>query len=118
MQTVEINRLRDHILPRRHQHRTLFGPVAVLTRCGSEDEALSIANASDYGLGSSLWTENADRARRLIPRIDAGSVFVNGLVKSDPRLPFGGIKDSGFGRELGREGMLEFVNSKTVWIGR
>jgi succinate-semialdehyde dehydrogenase/glutarate-semialdehyde dehydrogenase len=94
----------------------LFGPVAVLTRCKSDDEALAIANASDYGLGASLWTENAERARGIVPRIEAGAVFVNGLVKSDPRLPFGGVKDSGFGRELSREGILEFVNVKTVWV--
>jgi len=94
----------------------LFGPVAVLTRCGSEDEALAVANSTDYGLGASLWTGDADRARRLVPRIEAGSVFVNGLVKSDPRLPFGGIKSSGFGRELSGEGIREFVNVKTVWM--
>jgi len=94
----------------------LFGPVAVLTPFDSEDEAVSIANETAYGLGSSVWTENVERAERLIPRIDAGSVFVNGLVKSDPRLPFGGTKESGFGRELSREGLLEFVNRKTVWV--
>jgi len=77
---------------------------------------LSVANASDYGLGASLWTEDLDRARELIPRVEAGSVFLNGLVKSDPRLPFGGVKDSGYGRELAREGIREFVNVKTVWM--
>ncbi len=94
----------------------LFGPVATLFRFESEDEAIAIANGTSYGLGASLWTTDRARAGRLIPRIESGSVFVNGLVKSDPRLPFGGIKDSGFGRELAREGMLEFVNRKTVWI--
>jgi succinate-semialdehyde dehydrogenase/glutarate-semialdehyde dehydrogenase len=94
----------------------LFGPAALLFRCRSEDEAIAIANGTDYGLGASLWTRDAARAKRLVPRIQAGSVFVNGLVKSDPRLPFGGIKDSGFGRELSREGILEFVNFKTVWM--
>ena len=94
----------------------LFGPAASLVAVANEEEALAVANASSYGLGASLWTADRARAERLIPRIDTGSVFVNGLVKSDPRLPFGGVKDSGFGRELGREGLLEFVNVKTVWI--
>jgi succinate-semialdehyde dehydrogenase/glutarate-semialdehyde dehydrogenase len=95
----------------------MFGPVASLFRFKTEDEALDLINGTDYGLGSSLWTSDMDRAQRLIPAIDAGAVFVNGMVKSDPRLPFGGVKESGFGRELGREGMLEFVNLKTVWVG-
>jgi len=95
----------------------LFGPVAVLTRCATDEQALGLANDSDYGLGASLWTADLERARRLLPRIEAGAVFVNGLVKSDPRLPFGGVKDSGYGRELSREGLHEFVNVKTVWIG-
>jgi succinate-semialdehyde dehydrogenase/glutarate-semialdehyde dehydrogenase len=94
----------------------LFGPVATLTVFDSDDEAIVIANSTSYGLGASVWTTDADRARSLIPEIEAGSVFVNGMVKSDPRLPFGGVKESGFGRELSREGMLEFVNLKTVWI--
>ncbi len=94
----------------------LFGPVAALHRFSTDQEALSLANDTEYGLGASLWTRDLDRARGLIPLIDAGAVFVNGLVKSDPRLPFGGVKNSGFGRELAREGILEFVNSKTVWI--
>lgn len=94
----------------------LFGPVAMLFPFSSEHELLEIANRTEYGLGASLWTADRERARRLIPRIESGAVFVNGMVKSDPRLPFGGIKASGFGRELAREGMLEFVNRKTVWI--
>jgi len=94
----------------------LFGPVASLFPFDGEDEAVEIANGTVYGLGASLWTGDRARADRLIPRLDTGSVFVNGMVKSDPRLPFGGVKDSGFGRELSREGMLEFVNQKTVWI--
>jgi len=94
----------------------LFGPVATLTPFGDEAEALSLANRTAYGLGAGLWTADADRARRLAGRVEAGAVFVNGMVKSDPRLPFGGVKDSGFGRELSREGILEFVNLKTVWI--
>jgi succinate-semialdehyde dehydrogenase/glutarate-semialdehyde dehydrogenase len=94
----------------------LFGPVATLTVFDDDEEAIEIANSTRYGLGASLWTSDGDRARRLIPEIEAGSVFVNGMVKSDPRLPFGGVKESGFGRELSREGLLEFVNLKTVWI--
>jgi len=94
----------------------LFGPVAVLLRCDSDEDALRLANATSYGLGASVWSEDVERARRLAPRLEAGAVFVNGMVKSDPRLPFGGVKESGYGRELGREGLLEFVNVKTVWI--
>jgi succinate-semialdehyde dehydrogenase/glutarate-semialdehyde dehydrogenase len=95
-----------------------FGPVAILTRFKSDDEAIAVANSSPYGLGSSVWTADRQRAERYISEIEAGAVFVNGLVKSDPRLPFGGVKDSGYGRELSREGMHLFVNPKTVWIGR
>ncbi len=94
----------------------LFGPVAVIMTFETEEEAVSIANNTEYGLGSSIWTKDEERIKRLIPQIDAGNVFVNGMVKSDPRLPFGGAKSSGFGRELGREGILAFVNTKTVWI--
>ncbi len=94
----------------------LFGPVATLGAFDTDEEAVALANATRYGLGASLWTDDLARARRLVPAIRAGVVFVNGVVKSDPRLPFGGTKDSGLGRELGREGMLEFVQRKTVWI--
>jgi succinate-semialdehyde dehydrogenase/glutarate-semialdehyde dehydrogenase len=94
----------------------LFGPVAVVVPFDTEEEAIAMANDTPYGLGAAVWTEDKDRARRLIPQIEAGAVFVNGFVKSDPRLPFGGIKTSGFGRELSAEGMLEFMNLKTVWI--
>ena len=94
----------------------LFGPVAVVMRAGSEDEALAIANGSRFGLGASLWTSDPVKVEKLVPRIEAGAVFVNGLVKSDSRLPFGGVKCSGYGRELGLEGMRAFVNVKTVWM--
>jgi succinate-semialdehyde dehydrogenase / glutarate-semialdehyde dehydrogenase len=94
----------------------LFGPVAVLEGFEGEEQAVALANQTPYGLGASLWTADLARARRLVPRIEAGSVFVNGIVKSDPRLPFGGAKDSGLGRELGVEGLRAFTNAKTVWI--
>jgi len=94
----------------------LFGPVAVVMRADSADHAVEIANDSRFGLGASLWTRSEAQIERLVPRIEAGAVFVNGLVKSDPRLPFGGVKTSGYGRELGLEGIRAFVNVKTVWV--
>jgi succinate-semialdehyde dehydrogenase/glutarate-semialdehyde dehydrogenase len=94
----------------------LFGPVAAVIRAKDEADALNIANDTRYGLGASLWSRETARAERLSGKIEAGQYFINGLVKSDPRLPFGGIKASGFGRELSSEGILEFVNAKTVWI--
>ncbi len=94
----------------------LFGPVAAIIKVDDAERAIEVANQSRFGLGASVWTDAA-RGEALVPRIEAGAVFVNGMVKSDPRLPFGGIKASGIGRELAREGMLEFVNTKTVWIG-
>jgi succinate-semialdehyde dehydrogenase/glutarate-semialdehyde dehydrogenase len=94
----------------------LFGPVAVILPFDDDDEAIRIANATEFGLGASVWTRDPRRARRFAAELEAGAVFVNGMVKSDPRLPFGGVKASGFGRELSREGILEFVNRKTVWI--
>lgn len=94
----------------------LFGPVASVIRARDGEDAVRIANDSRFGLGSSLWTRDMKRAEALAARIEAGSVFINALVKSDPRLPFGGIKKSGYGRELGRQGIQAFVNVKTVWI--
>ncbi|HET9595710.1 MAG TPA: NAD-dependent succinate-semialdehyde dehydrogenase [Anaeromyxobacteraceae bacterium] len=94
----------------------LFGPVAVVMRAASEEEAIALANATKFGLGAALWTGDPARAERLVPLVEAGAVFVNGMVKSDPRLPFGGVKASGYGRELGLEGIRAFVNVKTVWI--
>jgi succinate-semialdehyde dehydrogenase / glutarate-semialdehyde dehydrogenase len=94
----------------------LFGPVAVVMSARNAEDAIAIANDTRFGLGASLWTRDLARAERLVARIEAGAVFVNSMVKSDPRLPFGGVKASGFGRELGLEGIRAFVNVKTVWI--
>ena len=94
----------------------LFGPVAAVIRVRDEAEALSVANNTRFGLGSSVWTQNNERGEAFARKLEAGCVFVNGMVKSDPRLPFGGIKASGFGRELSHHGLLEFVNAKTLWI--
>ncbi len=94
-----------------------FGPVAAIIRVKSPEDAVAVANATEFGLGAALWTQDLDRARRLTRQIEAGAVFVNGMVASDPRLPFGGIKQSGYGRELGALGLREFTNIKTVWTG-
>jgi succinate-semialdehyde dehydrogenase/glutarate-semialdehyde dehydrogenase len=93
-----------------------FGPVATVYEVADEDEAVSKANDTNFGLGASIWTENRDRGEQIAGRIDAGCVYVNQLVKSDPRVPFGGVKDSGYGRELSEAGIKEFVNRKTVWV--
>jgi succinate-semialdehyde dehydrogenase/glutarate-semialdehyde dehydrogenase len=94
-----------------------FGPLAAVTRARDAAHAIELANRSRFGLGASLWTGDRQRGEALAARIEAGMVFVNGIVQSDPRLPFGGIKSSGYGRELGPPGIREFVNQKTVWIG-
>jgi len=94
----------------------LFGPVAAVIAMKDEEEAVRMANLSCYGLGASLWTTDLERGERLARRIEAGAVFVNGLVASDPRLPFGGIKASGYGRELSHYGMREFLNVQTIWL--
>ena len=93
-----------------------FGPVAAVTKVKDRKEAIKMAKESRFGLGTMLFTKDIDAAKRLVSEIPDGSFFINDMVKSDPRLPFGGTKASGFGRELSKEGMLEFVNKKTVYI--
>jgi acyl-CoA reductase-like NAD-dependent aldehyde dehydrogenase len=95
----------------------LFGPVAAMMCARDAEDAVRLANSTPYGLGSALWTTDIKKAKHLARRIEAGQVFINGMVASDPRLPFGGIKQSGYGRELSELGMREFVNIQTVWIG-
>jgi succinate-semialdehyde dehydrogenase / glutarate-semialdehyde dehydrogenase len=94
-----------------------FGPAAAVVRVRDADEAVRVANDSAYGLGASIWTRDTASGERLARRIESGSVFVNGMVASDPRLPFGGIKRSGYGRELSAFGAREFTNIQTIWIG-
>ncbi|MGZ8218082.1 NAD-dependent succinate-semialdehyde dehydrogenase [Methylomagnum sp.] len=108
----------DQVRPGMPAHdEELFGPVAAMVRVRDEAEALSAANRHRYGLGGSVWTRDSERGERFARRLECGAAFVNGLVKSDPRLPFGGVKDSGHGRELGVFGLWEFANIKTVWMG-
>jgi len=94
-----------------------FGPVAAITSVSDADEAVALANRSEYGLGANLWTRDDATGEKLARRIESGQVFINGMVASDPRLPFGGTKHSGYGRELSAFGIREFTNIKTIWVG-
>jgi succinate-semialdehyde dehydrogenase/glutarate-semialdehyde dehydrogenase len=94
----------------------LFGPVAVFLTFNTPQEAIRLANDSKFGLGATVFTQNAEIQQACMNQMDAGSVFINGLMKSHPALPFGGVKASGVGRELGKEGLRAFVNVKTYWI--
>jgi acyl-CoA reductase-like NAD-dependent aldehyde dehydrogenase len=94
-----------------------FGPVAAVMRARDAEHAIELANDSEFGLGGNLWTRNLDLARQIAQRLESGAVFINGMTASDPRLPFGGVKQSGYGRELSSFGIREFVNIQTVWIG-
>lgn len=91
-----------------------FGPLAAVIIAPTEKEAIRLANSSKYGLAGSIWTKDVEKGIALAKQMETGAVFINALVKSDPHLPFGGIKKSGYGRELGRLGILEFVNAKTI----
>jgi succinate-semialdehyde dehydrogenase/glutarate-semialdehyde dehydrogenase len=95
----------------------VFGPVAGLYRVGSLDEALALANATSFGLGSNAWTEDEAERARFVAELEAGAVFVNGMTTSYAQLPFGGVKNSGYGRELSVHGIREFCNAKAVWVG-
>jgi len=94
----------------------LFGPVASLIVADDADHAVAMANDSEFGLGGSLWSKDLSRAQQLASRIDTGGVFINSPSFSDPRVPIGGVKKSGFGRELSHFGLREFTNTQTVWI--
>ena len=100
----------------RAYHEEFFGPVASVIRVADPEEAVRVANDSPFGLGGSVWTRDTRKGEEVAARVETGAVFVNGLVKSDPRLPFGGVKRSGYGRELSAFGIREFVNIQTVWV--
>ncbi len=93
-----------------------FGPMAAVIRARDEQDALRLANDSEFGLGAAVWSRDVERAQRLARRIESGQVFVNGMVASDPRLPFGGVKRSGYGRELSSFGLRELVNIQTIVV--
>ncbi|MBX9710103.1 MAG: NAD-dependent succinate-semialdehyde dehydrogenase [Xanthobacteraceae bacterium] len=108
----------DHVTPGMAAfNEETFGPVAAIIRVKSAEDAIAHANDTEFGLGAAIWTRDVAKAAIYARQIDAGAVFINGMVASDPRLPFGGIKRSGYGRELGLYGIREFVNMKTVWTG-
>jgi len=94
----------------------VFGPAAAVVRAKDDADAIALANASPYGLGAAVWSADRNRAERIAAELEAGCVFVNGMVRSDPRLPFGGVKRSGYGRELSEYGLREFLNIKSVAV--
>jgi len=96
----------------------VFGPVAGLFRVDSYDEAVALANGTDFGLGANAWTNDSDEQAAFATDLESGLVFVNGMVTSYPELPFGGVRNSGYGRELSAHGIREFCNLKTVWMGK
>ncbi len=97
----------------------LFGPVATLIRVKDEAEAIEVANGTDFGLAGAVWTQDLARGERIAESgIQSGAAFVNDMSKSDPRMPFGGIRDSGYGRELSIHGIREFVNDHSVWVNK
>ena len=112
--TVLIDVARDS----RAYREEIFGPVATIFRVDGIDEAITLANDTRYGLGASVWTSDPAERDRFIESLEVGQVFVNAMVASDPRVPFGGVKMSGYGRELGPHGIREFAQTKTVWIGQ
>ncbi|MBV8726472.1 MAG: NAD-dependent succinate-semialdehyde dehydrogenase [Candidatus Eremiobacteraeota bacterium] len=94
-----------------------FGPAAAVTKAHDAEDAIKLANDSSFGLGATIWSRDIERATELAAQVESGSVFINGMMASDPRLPFGGVKRSGYGRELSHHGIHEFVNIQTVWVG-
>jgi succinate-semialdehyde dehydrogenase/glutarate-semialdehyde dehydrogenase len=94
----------------------VFGPIATIIVVKDDDEAVAVANDTEFGLGASIWSRDHDRAQKLAARLEAGTIAINDMVKSDPRLPFGGVKKSGIGRELSHYGLKEFVNIKSVVV--
>lgn len=109
----------DHVVPGNPAFdEEVFGPIASIVTASSEEEAVSLANRSRFGLGGSVWTQDLQKGEHLARRVESGCVFVNSLMRSDQRLPFGGIKKSGYGRELSEIGIKEFTNAKTIFIAR
>ncbi|WP_375435789.1 NAD-dependent succinate-semialdehyde dehydrogenase [uncultured Hymenobacter sp.] len=102
----------------RAYHEELFGPVALIFEANDANDAVRLANDSRFGLGGSVWTRNVKRGEELARQVEAGAVFVNSMVKSSPEMPFGGVKKSGYGRELSYLGIREFVNQKSIWIAK